>query len=495
MTDEIGKAYIELPGDPASGNWMEKNLVILHAHRDVVVKIDLSSGVLFRLFSPARPFYSPKIKKQCTEYSFASGEEVHIWLAKTHQTPVEIQKWRDNDWETYSVIDPAQWDGADYSHAVAQPAPIIFKAGPQGMPIGTSVKIPKPGMTIAQDYQLQLAKCHHSTYGTASKAALKAKWEENKFPRLGELALLPCHEPEGGCFVEIDPSTDLFKQLTDKVGDLPSKELVIEGADWFRQRMDQARTELEPLANRLQDSEKELKGALGFALDEEYRKVADALMAVLGQVVDKGALARDLAKTQVRFVVKEFEGGVVKKFVILSGYAATRHFLTGTRYGVANAKVATITASKMSIQELAETSARKVGEAAKSKAFWAFAVVGLLMDTVQYRSQPENQRELENLLAKYTITVGGAFFMAALEPFIAAVVGGLLGLASVPALIVTAGVVAAVIAIGFFVIAPGLEAIGAEQGVTNFIKKLEEAWHESFAVFDNDGSDIVLIGP
>jgi hypothetical protein len=469
MTQAIEKAYLELPGDRIDGNWMRQNLIMLHEHRDVFIKIDLPQGVLFRLSSPDRAFYSPKIKKQCTEYSFTAGEEVHVWLAKSHQTPIVIQRWYNNDWTRYSAIDPSQCDGADYSRLLARPAPIIFMVSRQGTTFETLIKPPPSEMTLDPEYQgFQRALLQEEgslqADGSADKDALKRKWEEDKFPVFGGIDVRSCHvaapglDPECTCFVEIQPSTEMFRLLPSHVSDLPNKEL---------------------------------SANLSHKDEHDSRITADGLIATLGQVADKQALVRDLVKTRLRIVVQEIEG-VVKKFVIFSGYPATRHFITGTRYGVANAKVVTVTASQLTMKELAEQSARGVSKLAKPALPGALVLVGLLVDTAQWLV--EGHKEVENLFAKYTITIGGSILLTAMEPFIAAAVGlavkATFGAAlkavatteviTAAAAATTASVIVAV-GVGFAVIVIGV-LIGAalsslyEKGLTDFYKQLEDQW-------------------
>jgi hypothetical protein len=196
---------------------------------------------------------------------------------------------------------------------------------------------------------------------------------------------------------------------------------------------------------------------------------------------------------------------VVKIFVIFSGYAATRHFLTGTQYSVTNAKVATITASKMTMKELAGQSARGAGTAVKSKVGRTLILVGLLLDTLEYRAQDESKREVEDLLAKYTVTVGGAILIGALEPVIAAGVGTVVETmltAMLPAAAAAVAVpIAVTVVVGRVVIGVGyligreLYNFGAEQGLADFFKKLEDDWHDFLAVYNLNDGEIQYFGP
>jgi hypothetical protein len=258
MIEEAGKLYLALPGDPVSGSMMRKNLIMLHEHRDVVIKLDFPENASFRLVCREEPFYSPAKKKQCTEYAFSTGEEVHIWLSKFHMRKIEIEKQTNEGWFIYGFIDPREYDGTDYSPLAARPAPIILHFGPVNSPIGTTVKIPPAQATIPAEYLTELKQCHQSATGASlSGNSLLRLWEIDKFPSMTrEEGMRECHaypqEPEYCCLVEIQPETELYHLL-------PKGETVVKLAQSY-----------------------------------DARLVVDALVATLGQVADKSALVKEL---------------------------------------------------------------------------------------------------------------------------------------------------------------------------------------------------------
>ncbi|MDR1339820.1 MAG: hypothetical protein LBK58_07200 [Prevotellaceae bacterium] len=272
----IEKLHLALPGDPVSGSMTIKNLIMLHEHRDVIVKLDFPKNASFRLVCREEPFYSPVKKKQCTEFTFSAGEEVHIWLSKFHMRKIMIERLTSEGWNDHGFIDPRQDDGADYSPLAARPAPIILRFGLPNSPIGSTVKIPKAEATIPPEYLMELKRCHQSAADASSAGqSLLRLWETDKFPSLSrEEGMRECHaypqEPEYCCLVEIRPETELYRRLLYK------------------------------------------ESIVRLASPNDARLVADALVTTLGQVTDKAVLIRELRGLQPRFIIRTI-GGVEKK--------------------------------------------------------------------------------------------------------------------------------------------------------------------------------------
>ncbi|MDR2745188.1 MAG: hypothetical protein LBB66_08380 [Desulfovibrio sp.] len=209
----------------------------------------------------------------------------------------------------------------------------------------------------------------------------------------------------------------------------------------------------------------------------DARMVADALVATLGQVADRAALVNELKGMKPRFITREV-GGVVKKFIVIPGYAGLRRFLTASLYGIANAKVVTITASNMSMGQLAAQSGKYARDIFVPGIARKVLIVGLLLDTVQWLASGD--QEAERLFAEWTTTWLATGITAGLTPFIAAALG--LAFASAPAWLA--------FAVGFFVVLVGvgigwaLHEIGVNDHIYNLYKRLREAW----------ASDLALIG-
>ena len=473
VAEELGVFFFELPGSVATsfagpavsaagaitGGVIpkKKNLVILQEHRDLIVKLEYPQNSSFRLYSPEKRFYDPLRKEQTDERLFASGEDVHLWLSKFHQPKIQLQrKGEDGQWEDYSFIDPAGWDTEDYSALIARPAPIILKVGPPGSPIGTSMKPPKPGGTMAEDYKPKLADYLQSTLDpSASKSGFLRQWQTGKFP---EVDVRSCHpapdtqqEPDVSFVFEVTPDLTLFRYTseTEEEGTLS----VNDGLT----------------ASDLADAvDKALK-----KLVAEVDKNSDAGLAVAEQVADKAQLIKDLHGTKVKITTKRLKNGSVKKFVVLSGKPGLRKFLTGTRYGVANAKLVTISASQMTMSELASAAGKNVRDLAKPGTWGGkFLIIALVMDTWQWLH--EGGKEVEKLFASWTITLGVAVVATASEPLIALMLGvALTGVVSVGWIAVAVGV--AVLFVGV-----GIGYVVAQTPLKDFLsrkyKELREHW-------------------
>lgn len=451
MSEEVSKLYIELPGDPVSGSMSAKNMIMLHEHRDVIIKLDFPEETSFRLVSKGKKFYDPKSKSQRAEYPFAPGEEVHIWLSKFHQGGLEIEMDGPGGWTRHSHLDPLEFDGADYSHNLARPAPIIIKSGEPGSPIGETLNPPKTNSSIPHDYKAKLAQSHQSALpkvplapahqSTKTESPLLRVWDISKFPSISrEEGMRMCHayspEPAYAGIVEIHPATELYRVL-------PDKDTVVHT----------------------------IKG-----IDGAGRMVIDAITATLGQCYDRAKLVTDLMKAEFYFDIKVVNG-VLKKFVIFKKYAGLRQFFTGTRYKFNNATVLTITAKSLSMGELAKHSAQGVRDSFTKGAAPAVLLIGFAIDTAQWLA--EGNLEFERLFAKWTTTLLGTVIVTALVPFITAAVGGFIaGIAGVTAAGIAIGVGVAVIFVGVAV-GSVLYAFGAEEYFYNLFKRLRSAWNES----------------
>jgi hypothetical protein len=464
MLQEISKLYIELPGDTIAGSMTVKNMILLHEHRDVIIKLDFPAQSSFRLVSREKPFYDPKIQHQRTEYPFSSGEEIHIWLSKFHESKLVVEKQTQEGWKQYIVIDPLEFDGTKYLHRLARPAPIIIKAGPQGGPIGTTVTLPRAETTIPSNYRSELYQMHQSTTdqeesaeeGTTQTAALLRMWEVNKFPSMSREVgthMLQAHqsEPESLCVVEIQRGTELYNWLPDNDTVIPY--------------------------------DAELWGM--------WRLVVDALIATLGKVAEESKLARDLIGVKFDVEVKKI-CGVVKKFIIFKGYAGLRPYLNAAKYGIANVKVVTLTARHMTMGELAAQSAQNVRQ--PFVAGWSVPrkvlVIGLLADSFQWLT--EGNQDMERLVAKWSVTLVGTVITSALAPFIAAGVGQILAKVSgvavgtaIPGIGILIAVGVVVIFVGF-AIGYALDSIGAEDAFYNLYKTLRDALMGDLAIIGYD---------
>lgn len=449
MSEEISKLYIELPGDPVSSSMTTKNMIMLHEHRDVIIKLDYPEEASFRLVSRGRTFYDPKSKIQRTEYPFAPGEEVHIWLSKFHQEGLEIEIDGPGGWTRHSHLDPLELDGADYSHDLARPAPIIIKSGEPGSPIGETLKYSEASSSIPQEYKGALAQSHQSTLpnvplapahqSTKTASPLLRTWDINKFPSIPrEEGMRMCHayppEPEYAGIVEIHPGTELYRRLSDNEG----------------------------LIHKIR------------GMDGASRMVIDAVIATLGQCYDRAKLVEDL-KTADFTIDKKIINGERKLFVIFRRYAGLRQFFTGTRYSSANSKVLTITAKYLSLGELSKHSAPSVRNSFTKGAGPVVLGIGFLLDTAQWLV--EGHLEIERLLAKWATTLFGTVIVSALVPFITAVVGSLLGTVVTTAT-VAISVGAIVIVIGV-IVGLALSAFEAEDRMYRLFKSLEKGWNEN----------------
>lgn len=442
----IEKLHLALPGDPVSGSMTIKNLIMLHEHRDVIVKLDFPKNASFRLVCREEPFYSPVKKKQCTEFTFSAGEEVHIWLSKFHMRKIMIERLTSEGWNDHGFIDPRQDDGADYSPLAARPAPIILRFGLPNSPIGSTVKIPKAEATIPPEYLMELKRCHQSAADASSAGqSLLRLWETDKFPSLSrEEGMRECHaypqEPEYCCLVEIRPETELYRRLLYK------------------------------------------ESIVRLASPNDARLVADALVTTLGQVADKAVLIRELRGLQPRFIIRTI-GGVEKKFIVIPGYSGLRRFLTASAYGVANAKVVTITAGKMSIGQLAAQAGRGIRDTLAPGITRKVLIVGLLLDTVQWLA--EGDLEAEGLLAKWTTTLLATGITAGLLPFITAGFGGAAMLIGAPAfaLVFTVG---GVVVFVTYEIGRILRALDVEDNIYILYKRLRAAWVSDLALIGYD---------
>jgi hypothetical protein len=450
MSQEISKLYIELPGDTISGSMTSKNMILLHEHRDVIIKIDFPSQSSFRLVSTEKPFYDPKTKKQRTEYPFSSGEEIHVWLSKFHKTKLVIEKQTQEGWKCYSVIDPLEYDRVEYLHLLARPAPIIIKVGLQGGAIGETVTPTKAEPSIPPEYLGELAQAHKNA---TLKAALLHKWDDSKFLSMSieeEMRMFHGYppEPEYSGVVEIQPFTELYRAL-------PNKDTIIQCLE---------------------------------ALEGTRRLVADALIATLGAVAENYRLAKDLIGAKFHFEVKKIGDGI-KKFIIFEGYAGLRHFLNAAKYGVANVKVATITANHLTMGELAAQSAQGLQKTFAPGVPRKVFLIGIFLDTAQWLA--EGKYEVERLFARWTVTLVGTVVTATLAPFIAAGVGGFLAGAGFA---IVFGVGATVLVVGVL-IGYALYSIGAEDTVYNLYKKFREEWSTDLATTVNDEyNNYVLTG-
>ena len=441
--------------------------IIPHEHRDLLVKLEYPQNSSFRLYSPEKRFYDPLRKEQTDERLFALGEDVHLWLSKFHQPKIQLQrKGEDGQWEDYSFIDPAAWDTEDYSALIARPAPIILKVGPPGSPIGTSMKPPKPGGTIAEDYKPKLADYLQSTLDpTATKADFLRQWHTNKFPELE----LPSNsdpdtqqEPDVSFVFEVTPDSYFFGYDAEGEETLTVKDGLT--------------------ASDLADAvDKALK-----KLAAEADKHADGAVATAGQVTAKAQLTQDLMGTKVK-ITSIAKNGSVKKFVALSGYPGLRKFLTGTRYGIGNPKVVTITAGQMNMGELAAAAGKNVRSLANpTKAGGALVIIGLVVNTWQWFY--EGSKDAMRLFAKWTITIVSSVFLAVIEPFVAAIIG------AIADFLVAAGVLVATpeaVAVGVVVAVGGAMVyiaikVSDLMGWTHAEAHLTDLYHKLFGQYRDD---------
>lgn len=441
MQEEIGKLYIELPGAEVGGTAAQKNLVMLHEHRDVFIKLEGYGASLFKIVSHKKQFYVQKCKKLLSKYEFASGEEIHLWLSKFHDTQLEIQRQTKDGWVHYGLIDPPALDGADYSPLAARPAPIILKVGPYGSPMGSTLPATTKNASIPGEYREKLTQLHTQTGEPKSDAdALLKKWETHKFPSLmtREEGMRSCHaypqDPEVAWHLEVLPSTRLYAVLPREDSTIPAQG--------------------------------ESGGLLWL--------IADAMVAALGEVADKHRLVQDLRGVSFKITTQIMKDGTVKKFIVFKGFSGTRLFIDAVKYGVANVKVATLTAQHQTFSQLASSSAGGVKNAFGTKAGGALAILALAIDTVEWIAQ--GGEEVERLFAKWSTTLIGIAVTAGLAPFVATVVGILLSAAGVTAALSIAIVVGASIVVIGIVVGIILALIGVEEFFYDIYKNLRSAW-------------------